>query len=428
MTDSGQNILFFVFRLYGGGAERTVSNLSLAFGDQYNLKIAIYGDQENLYPYKGELIHIHLPFSKDPTTNSWWKRQIRLIMLVYRLRQIKRKNNIDIAVSFGEQPNIINMLTRGKRKTILSVRSLLSREMAFYPKMKMLKYLIKSLYNHAEMVVVPSKLSAHDLTTNFAVAKNKIRVIHNFIDPDKMDKLKIDSLDANQDQKIFQFPVLLNVGRITPAKGQWLLLRVLKELRGKNKDYKLVLIGESETEGVLKDELKELAKDLDLKVYDASPEAVLNSDADVYFLGFRANPFKYMKRSSIFLLSSVFEGFPNVILEAMQCGLPVIAADCISGPREIMAPDSDLDKIIHDYEQTPYGILCPALGMEPPKSPVSKEILSAWVNAIILLNNQPALRESMVQNSYKRVHDFDRGIILDEWREEVLKPHSDLQG
>ena len=428
MTDSGQNILFFVFRLYGGGAERTVSNLSLAFGDQYNLKIAIYGDQENLYPYKGELIHIHLPFSKDPTTNSWWKRQIRLIMLVYRLRQIKRKNNIDIAVSFGEQPNIINMLTRGKRKTILSVRSLLSREMAFYPKMKMLKYLIKSLYNHAEMVVVPSKLSAHDLTTNFAVAKNKIRVIHNFIDPDKMDKLKIDSLDANQDQKIFQFPVLLNVGRITPAKGQWLLLRVLKELRGKNKDYKLVLIGESETEGVLKDELKELAKDLDLKVYDASPEAVLNSDADVYFLGFRANPFQYMKRSSIFLLSSVFEGFPNVILEAMQCGLPVIAADCISGPREIMAPDSDLDKIIHDYEQTPYGILCPALGMEPPKSPVSKEILSAWVNAIILLNNQPALRESMVQNSYKRVHDFDRGIILDEWREEVLKPHSDLQG
>ena len=428
MTDSGQNILFFVFRLYGGGAERTVSNLSLAFGDQYNLKIAIYGDQENLYPYKGELIHIHLPFSKDPTTNSWWKRQIRLIMLVYRLRQIKRKNNIDIAVSFGEQPNIINMLTRGKRKTILSVRSLLSREMAFYPKMKMLKYLIKSLYNHAEMVVVPSKLSAHDLTTNFAVAKNKIRVIHNFIDPDKMDKLKIDSLDANQDQKIFQFPVLLNVGRITPAKGQWLLLRVLKELRGKNKDYKLVLIGESETEGVLKDELKELARDLDLKVYDASPEAVLNSDADVYFLGFNANPFKYMKRSSIFLLSSVFEGFPNVILEAMQCGLPVIAADCISGPREIMAPDSDLDKIIHDYEQTPYGILCPALGMEPPKSPVSKEILSAWVNAIILLNNQPALRESMVQNSYKRVHDFDRGIILDEWREEVLKPHSDLQG
>ena len=428
MTDSGQNILFFVFRLYGGGAERTVSNLSLAFGDQYNLKIAIYGDQENLYPYKGELIHIHLPFSKDPTTNSWWKRQIRLIMLVYRLRQIKRKNNIDIAVSFGEQPNIINMLTRGKRKTILSVRSLLSREMAFYPKMKMLKYLIKSLYNHAEMVVVPSKLSAHDLTTNFAVAKNKIRVIHNFIDPDKMDKLKIDSLDANQDQKIFQFPVLLNVGRITPAKGQWLLLRVLKELRGKNKDYKLVLIGESETEGVLKDELKELARNLDLKVYDASPEAVLNSDADVYFLGFRANPFKYMKRSSIFLLSSVFEGFPNVILEAMQCGLPVIAADCISGPREIMAPDSDLDKIIHDYEQTPYGILCPALGMEPPKSPVSKEILSAWVNAIILLNNQPALRESMVQNSYKRVHDFDRGIILDEWREEVLKPHSDLQG
>jgi hypothetical protein len=59
-----RNILFFIYRLYGGGAERVVSNLSMALGDNYNIKIIIYDLEEKTYPYKGELIRIKLPFSK----------------------------------------------------------------------------------------------------------------------------------------------------------------------------------------------------------------------------------------------------------------------------------------------------------------------------------------------------------------------------
>ena len=61
-----KNILFIIYRLYGGGAERVVSNLSMALGDKYNVKITIYDIEEKTYPYKGELIRIKLPFSKDP--------------------------------------------------------------------------------------------------------------------------------------------------------------------------------------------------------------------------------------------------------------------------------------------------------------------------------------------------------------------------
>src|SRR4029077_7605904 len=107
--------------------------------------------------------------------------------------------------------------------------------------------------------------------------------------------------------------------------------------------------------------LNEMAAKLSLKVYDGNPKQTASLNDDVYLLGFNVNPFKYMRKSSILVFPSVYEGFPNTVLEAMQCRLPVIVADCQSGPREILAPGSDLDKKTTTSELTDYGILCPAL-------------------------------------------------------------------
>jgi glycosyltransferase involved in cell wall biosynthesis len=414
-----QNILFFVYRLYGGGAERVVSNLSLAFGDQYHIRIAIYGEQPKAYAHKGELIKIKLPYSGDPTANALWKRPIRLVVLMYKLRQIKRKHKIDVTISFGEQPNIINVLTRGKRKTILSVRSLLSKEVAAYPKMKVLVWFVKSLYNKAHQIIVTSKLAALDLSTHYGVRQDKIKVIYNYINQDEISRLASEPLDNNFQRELFQCPVLLNVGRITPAKGQWLLLRALKKITSLHPPFKLVLIGEAETEGNLMKELITLAGELGLKVFDGSHGQEISVHYDVFFLGFMANPFKFMMRSKMFVFPSVFEGFPNTILEAMQCGLPVISADCHSGPREIMAPESDLQTRIYDKEITEYGILCPALPDGDHKKPVTEEILSAWVHAIDLLANDVELRNRIIQNGYTRVREFDKGEILKQWQTSI---------
>lgn len=328
-----QNLLFVVFRLYGGGAERVVSNLTMEFGDRYHIKIAIYDGLEKTYPHKGELIKIKLPFSDDPTANAWWKRPLRLLVLIYKLRQLKRKHKIDVAISFGEQPNIINILTRGNRRTILSVRSLLSKEMELYPKMRVLKYFIKLFYNRAHQVIVPSRLSALDLSTHFGIKQEKLRVIYNFIDPGKVLTMAAESLDDPFLDKLFQQPVLLNVGRITAAKGQWLLFRALKKLNNPVRNFRLAIVGEADTEGNLKQQLLQLAAELGLKVYDASGVSEKSLDFDIYLLGFMTNPFKFMKRSEMLVFPSVFEGFPNSLLEAMQCGLPVIAADCIPAGR-----------------------------------------------------------------------------------------------
>ena len=80
----------------------------------------------------------------------------------------------------------------------------------------------------------------------------------------------------------------------------------------------------------------------------------------VVFCGFETNPFKYVSRSDCFVLSSEVEGFPNVLIEALACGKPVISTDCSSGPRELLAPATDLHhRAINNYEIGEYGILTP---------------------------------------------------------------------
>jgi glycosyltransferase involved in cell wall biosynthesis len=415
-----QNVLFFLFRLYGGGTERVVSNISQALGDECNIKIAIYDDEDKTYPFKGELIRIKLPFSSDTINNSMWKRQVRLLFLIYRLRHLKRRLRIDTTISFGEQANIINMLTKGKGRTLLSVRSTLSREMAIQPKMDVLKPFIRRLYNHAGKIILPSKSAAMDLSDHFGVLSKKIQVIYNFIDPEKITQLASEGLSNAFYDQLLSKRILLNVGRITPAKGQWLLVKALSRIRKERKDFKLVIIGESDKEGSIKNGLFAIAYDLGLKIFDADSNQIPSLDFDIYLLGFKPNPFPFMKKSEIMVFPSVFEGFPNTILEAMQCGLPVISADCVSGPREIMAPGSDLRTKSKTWELTEFGLLCPALPNGDPMSETPEYILAAWIEAIQRLAEDEDLKKKFIENGYRRVTDFLKDNIINQWRESLL--------
>lgn len=411
-----QNILFFIFRLYGGGAERVVSNLSMEFSEHYHVKVAIYDNLDKTYPYKGELIRIHLPFSENPTKNRWWQRLLRLIVLTYKVRKIKRQHNIDVAISFAEQANIVNILTKGKSRTILSVRTLLSKEIANTPRMKAFGHFIRRLYNKSDQIIVPSRLVALDLVNKYQIKEEKLKVIYNYIDQEKITTLATESIENDLYYELFQLPVLLNVGRITPAKGQWLLFEVLKKIRNQYPALKLVIVGESDTEGNLKEHLIQLSSDLSLKVFDSSQKQILTPDYDIYLLGFQMNPFKYMKHSKLLVFPSVFEGFPNTVLEAMQSGLPVIVADCQSGPREILAHDTDLEYRTTKIEMTEFGILAPGLPVADIHLPIDQEITNEWIAGITKLISDENLQVKFIRNGYQRVKDFDKESILRQWK------------
>lgn len=414
-----QNVLFFIFRLYGGGAERVVSNLSMAFSEQYKVKVAIYDNQEKTYSYRGELIRIRLPFSNDPTRNNQWQRLVRLVVLVYEVRKIKRRHKIDVSISFAEQANIVNILTKGRSRTVISVRTLLSKELVSTPKMKIFGRFIRLLYNRAQQIVVPSQLAAEDLRNYFGIEQSRLKVIYNYIEQEKINAMIAETIDDPFLLSLFSQPVLLNVGRITAAKGQWLLFEAMRKIKRLHPDWKLVIIGESETEGNLKSQLLLLAGQLDLKLYDIAGGQDPSMDYDIYLLGFNANPFRYMHRSRMLLFPSVYEGFPNTILEAMQCGLPVVAADCQAGPREILAPGSDLSTRATRAELTDFGILCPPLPDADIRTPVPSWLTEEWTRAIDRVMHENNIRDQFIARGYERVRDFEKAAILADWKKTI---------
>ena len=191
---------------------------------------------------------------------------------------------------------------------------------------------------------------------------------------------------------------------------------------GRGGNHFLIYPSHTEKGEKLKGQILARAAELGLRVYDSSAKDPASLDPDIFILGFQTNPYKFMRRSRVLLFPSAFEGFPNTLLEAMQTGLPVISADCQSGPREIMAPDSDLTTSTPQAEYTPYGILCPALPTAEILDGVKPEIAKEWLTALFALLDDTTLRQSFIDNGYRRVKDFDRERILQSWRESLSLP------
>ncbi|MFL5808989.1 MAG: glycosyltransferase, partial [Flavisolibacter sp.] len=299
----------------------------------------------------------------------------------------------------------------------LSMRTTLSREMQHAPRMRILSGLIKRIYNHADALIVPSELAARDLISSFHIDESKLHVIYNYVDPLVIDQLCNEPISDRNHSELFLHPVLLNVGRITPAKGQWLMLHVLQRLRKQNSQLKFVIIGEGESEKDFKQKLVNYALNLDLKIYDSYSDQVFSIDYDVYLLGFDSNPFRYMKQSSLLVFPSTFEGFPNTVIEAMQSKLAVIAADCQSGPREILAPQTDPSAHTAIVEFADYGILAPSLPSSSIEDPVEERIIAEWIKAINALLEDPKLQTHYIEKGLQRASAFEKDIILQEWKE-----------
>jgi Glycosyltransferase len=191
------------------------------------------------------------------------------------------------------------------------------------------------------------------------------------------------------------------------------LIRVFKALKEKHKDLKLVILGEGE----LKDYLVEVSQELGLKTYVWDRDA-LSESFDVYFLGFQKNPFKFIAKSKLFVFPSLWEGFPNALVEAMACGVPVVSSDCRSGPREILAPNTDFNYQTKKPEFAEYGVLMPVFEVKYKSANErleEREIM--WVGTIDKLLEDENLRKNYSEKAKQRAEDFRIEKIVQEWKE-----------
>ena len=326
---------------------------------------------------------------------------------IYSWRLAKKISHNNIILSFLWRANYVNIFGKlfKKHKAIISIHSDLERSLKglkFFH-----KFLIKFLYPKADLIISPSKVIAFQLKKQ-GVKKEKIKIIYNPISIKEIEKKKKEKIE-----KIFEkSDFLINVGRLTKEKGQWYLLRIFKKVKQFFPKLKLLILGQGE----LKNYLVEFSEKLDLKTFVWDRDQI-SKDFDVYFLGFKKNPFKYMANAKIFILTSLWEGLPVSLIEALACGTPAICADCGSGPREILAPDTDFRKNTQKPEIGEYGILMPPFKEKflKPTSPLTEEE-KKWVEKILWLLKNENEKEKLSKKGKKRALDFDINKIIKKWK------------
>ena len=408
-------VMFIIPHLGSGGAQRVVANLCNGLVD-YERIVLIF---ENIIKHNVEARIISI---NSPATQNLFKKLLNFPVRYLKIRKIKKEIDPDFVISLLEPANLFNVLTKiSNQKTILSFRSNYTatlREDPFFGKgitRSILKTFytlaFKTIYNKADLLVAISKGVAEDLIKNYGINSNKVKVIYNPYPIDEIRELAKEPLSSYEE--IFKYPVLITVGRLTKPKGQWYLLRVFKALREKHKDLKHVILGEGE----LKDYLVKLSEELGLKTYVWDRD-VLSDSFDVYFFGFQKNPFKFIARSKLFVFPSLWEGFGNVLVEAMACGVCVVSSDCRSGPREILAPNTDFNYQTQKSEFAEYGVLMPVFEVKykTAKEPLEEKEMM-WIETIDKLLEDESLRKHYSEKAKRRAENFRIEKIVEEWKE-----------
>ena len=248
----------------------------------------------------------------------------RVVGALWPLIRFLRNERIDILYSAMTYVNIIAVLARslsGSRKTgvIISERNFFSFNARGNgePPTIFQKLCVFLIYPFADRIIGISKGVADDISRYMAFGKRRVSHIYNPVVTHQMlDELKqTGAVDISVPEIK---PLLVTSARMVPQKDQVTLIRAFADVL-KTREASLLLLGE----GPLRPEIESLAANLGIK-------------DNVYFAGFVKNPLSYMKQADIFVMSSAWEGFCNVIVEALLCGLPVVSTDCPSGPAEIL--------------------------------------------------------------------------------------------
>ncbi|MCB8561254.1 glycosyltransferase [Faecalibacillus intestinalis] len=374
-----------ITKLNGGGAERTAANLSSLF-DEYGEEVyLITFDGSNItYPYKGKLIDLSLGINKNVFDAI--KKNIKRII---KVKKIKKKYNLDVCISFLDTPNLVNVLSGGKCKKIVSIRNYLSLEKPSFIR----KQLIRFSSIRADKTVCISKNVEYDMRDFFKIKEKKLCTIYNPVDIKSL--LTIEE-DYTFDKEFSDYFNIVTMGRLTYQKGQWNLIYAIKDIVVQYPKVRLYILGDGE----LKNELEELVKKLELEEH-------------VFFLGFISNAHKFLRQCDLFVLTSLFEGLGNVLLEAMALGLPVISTDCKSGPREIIAPNSNIKSVCENIDVERFGILVKQFSKE--KNIVDNDSLVYIKQAIEMFYLDKKLREKYTTKSKMRANDFSKEKVYNEW-------------
>nr|WP_315150300.1 glycosyltransferase [uncultured Flavobacterium sp.] len=344
------------YRLSDGGGEKVMANLSLFFekkGIEIHNIIVLDGAS---YSYAGKLVNLGL---LKNSANGFGNKLKRLLVL----KKYLNENKFDFIIDFRPRTKTIQELIIArfiyKAKTIFTIHSFLIQY--YMPKRPWLARLTYDK-SYATVAIVNQ---IRELIENQYHLKN-VTTIPNPINLDEVNERSNEDVDID-------FDYIIAVGQYEDSIKQFdkLILSFADSVLPK-KETHLIILGNGNKEA-----LEKIAKDNNVFEY-------------VHLLGFQDNPFKYLKKALFLVLSSLNEGFPNVILEALACQTPVIAFDCKTGPREMIT-----DKV--------NGIL------------VENQNIEKLTEAMNLLIEDKALYDFCKKNTFESIQHFSLDRIGEQW-------------
>lgn len=295
-----------------GGVERRTLSLAeglLQKGFAVDLVIAnAYGPMTEEIPNEAQLVNL---------------KSQRVLQSIPKLIKYFQQSCPDAVVSAKDYQNIVVLLAvklaKIKTNVIITIRIDVAtgwkQSKGF--KSRFIPHLARWCYPWADHIISVSKKSGDSLANVTGIPRDKIKTIYNPVVNQSLYDLANEPLEHEWFKKK-NVPIILGVGRLTEQKDFETLIRAFSLVR-RVRHVHLIILGEGEERPRLETLIREL-----------------NLEIDVALPGFVMNPYKYMKQTDVFVMSSRWEGLGGVLIEAMALGTPVVSTDCPSGPSEIM--------------------------------------------------------------------------------------------
>lgn len=360
--------------LHQGGFERVCVTTARLMEPYFDVTIVIFDSANIAYDVKGlKIIDLNLGVRQGK-----FRKIINILRRSKKLKRLKRELKPDIAYSFGPTANMVNAFSKTKRtktKVWLGIRSY----------MDMNENVKLTLFTRmADLIVCCSKEIEKEVNLRFEF--NKTTVLYNPYDVDAIleeaeEKEPTLPWGESDDHKK-KLRYLISMGREDDVKGFWHVLKIFALVHEKVPEIRLVILGEGTFEPY-----KRMAAEF--KIADV-----------VYFAGVQREPYKYLKKGDIYLLTSSNEGFPNALVEGMALGLAAISVNCKTGPAEILCGEDSVSldcrmekegNIIYGE----YGIILPVMGKKRNLDVGEIEPLERQMAEVVtkLLQDETSLRK-----------------------------------
>lgn len=324
--------------LHQGGFERVCITTARLMEPHFDVTIVIFNSANIAYDVEGlHIIDIQMGVKKGTLRKLW-----NIVRRSVKVRQLKKQMKPDIVYSFGPTANMVNAFSKtGKEKVWLGLRNYTDVE-------ERLK--IKLFTRRADLMVCCSQTIEKVLEEQFHF--HKTATLYNLYDvkaiQEKAKQQEPELPWGEMDEEGRKIRCMVSMGRDDDMKGFWHMLKVFFLVHEKMPQVRLILMGAGSF-----DYYRKLAENLNI------------TDA-IYFAGMQREPYQYLKKGEIYLLTSLNEGFPNALVEGMSLGLAAVSTNCMTGPAEILLEDGNASLL--EKQETviygKYGILVPVMSKE----------------------------------------------------------------